>query len=448
MSNFLQFPKGFKWGAATAAYQIEGAWNEDGKGESIWDRFSHTPGKIADGDMGDAACDHYHRWREDLDLMKELGLNTYRFSISWSRVLPEGRGAVNQAGLDFYSNLIDGLLERGITPFVTLYHWDLPQAIQDAGGWLNRRTIQWFADYAALMVETFGDRVKHWVTFNEPWVVANFGYGEGNHPPGVNDPATVAQVNHHLFLAHGAAIRACRAIRTDLQFGLVNVLSQYYPDTDCAEDREAAELEWIWNNRLYVEPALLGRYPEEVLSEYRRENIMPVILEDDMERMSPPLDFLGVNHYFSQYISAGPDGKRSQVKHADIERTDLDWPIYPDGLREMMIRLYKDYKKPMYITENGLAIFETVATDGQVHDPRRISYMRRFIQALHQSMEAGVDVQGYIPWSLMDNFEWALGYKPRFGMIYVDYQSQKRIIKDSGRYYAEIISRNGLEVEG
>lgn len=447
MTKILSFPPGFKWGAATAAYQIEGAWNVDGRGESIWDRFSHTPGKTAGGDNADTACEHYYRWPQDMTLMKELGLNAYRFSTSWSRVLPEGRGAVNQTGLDFYSRLVDALLENGIEPYITLYHWDLPQTIQDAGGWLNRRTIDWFAEYADLMVRTLGDRINRWVTFNEPFVAFNHGFYEGVHAPGVKDLGTAVQMLHHLFLAHGEAVRAGRELLPNGEFGIVNLFTNFLPATDSPADREAAEWKWTWENRLLIEPVLLGRYPDEIQDFYRKNKITPVILDGDMERMSPALDFLGVNHYFTYHVSADANGEPQCIER-DIPKTDLGWPIDPEGFRDMLVRLTKDYgKRPLYITENGLSLQDMISPDGKVHDPRRISYLNGFLQATHQAIETGADIRGYFHWSLMDNFEWAMGYEPRFGLTYVDYPTQKRIIKDSGRFYTEVIRRNGIEVQ-
>jgi beta-glucosidase len=323
----------------------------------------------------------------------------------------------------------------------------MPQALQDAGGWLNRRMIDWFAEYAVLMVKNFGDRVKYWTTFNEPWVISNFGYGNGSNAPGGNDRATIAQVNHHLFLAHGAAVRACREIRPELQYGIVNCLIQCYPDSESPADRAAVESEWTWANRLYIEPILLGRYPEEVLDGYREKKMMPVILDGDMEKMSPPLDFMGINHYFSNFIRAGKNGEPDYVERIDIPRSDLEWPIYPDGMRDLLIRIQKDYGMPLYITENGVSLQDSVESDGQVHDSRRVEYIRGFVRAAHQAVKAGVDLRGYMVWSLMDNFEWALGYGPRFGMVYVDYGTQKRTLKDSARFYRKIIKKNGLEIE-
>jgi beta-glucosidase len=445
MTRKIQFPDKFLWGAATAAYQIEGAWNEDGRAESIWDRFSHTPGKVTKGENGDVACDHYHRWPQDVALMAELGLKAYRFSISWSRVLPDGRGNVNQKGIDFYSRLVDGLLEKNITPFITLYHWDLPQALQDAGGWLNRRIIDWFAEYAAVVYRALGDRVQNWMTINEPNVFSTLGYRLGYHAPGVQDPATSFQVLHHLYLAHGAAIRTMREVLPSGKIGIVPALVQNYPATDSPEDIEAAHQRNMMDQSL-IEPLMRGQYLPQQLDYLDSIGARPVILDGDMELISTPADFLGINHYFSYFVSA---------KHGDgfvppkpgLPVTDLNWPIYPNGLRDMLIRVTKEYgSMPIYITENGAAFNDQVSPDGQIHDTRRVEFLRGFISALGEAIEAGVDVRGYFVWSLMDNFEWNKGYDPRFGLIYMDYTTQKRIVKDSGRFYADVIRANSVNL--
>lgn len=445
MTRKIQFPDKFLWGAATAAYQIEGAWNEDGRAESIWDRFSHTPGKVTKGENGDVACDHYHRWPQDVALMAELGLKAYRFSISWSRVLPDGRGNVNQKGIDFYSRLVDGLLEKNITPFITLYHWDLPQALQDAGGWLNRRIIDWFAEYAAVVYRALGDRVQNWMTINEPNVFSTLGYRLGYHAPGVQDPATSFQVLHHLYLAHGAAIRTMCEVLPSGKIGIVPALVQNYPATDSPEDIEAAHQRNMMDQSL-IEPLMRGQYLPQQLDYLDSIGARPVILDGDMELISTPADFLGINHYFSYFVSA---------KHGDgfvppkpgLPVTDLNWPIYPNGLRDMLIRVTKEYgSMPIYITENGAAFNDQVSPDGQIHDTRRVEFLRGFISALGEAIEAGVDVRGYFVWSLMDNFEWNKGYDPRFGLIYMDYTTQKRIVKDSGRFYADVIRANSVNL--
>lgn len=449
MNRFRTFPEGFLWGASTASYQIEGAWNEDGKGESIWDRFTHTPGTIKEGATGDAACDHYHRYRQDIELMSELGLNAYRFSLSWPRVLPEGRGTPNQAGLDFYSCLIDALLEKNITPLVTLYHWDLPQAIHNSGSWLNRRTIDWFTEYSTLMYRTLGDRVTRWTTINEPFVCANLGFNEGTHAPGIKDRATALQVFHHILIAHGDAIVAGRAELPDAQFCIAPALFMPYPaDENRKEDIDAAETFWQRVNAYLLDPLLKGHYPPSIADKPEWFDAKPPeIFPGDMKRIRQPIDFLCINHYFSFFLTRGTDGL-PEFKHSDkvIRSSDIKWPVYPQGFTDVLLRVRSDYGAiPIIITENGTALYDTVSPDGKVHDSRRTEFLRGFLTALHNAIEQGVDVRGYCHWSLMDNFEWAEGYGPRFGLIHVDYETQKRTVKDSAWEYGKIIRDNGLE---
>lgn len=447
MAKFLKFPSDFLWGASTSAYQIEGGWNEDGRAESIWDRFAHSPGHTKGSADGDTACDHYHRFQDDVGLMRELGLSAYRFSISWPRVLPEGRGTSNRMGLDFYSRLVDALLEKNITPIITLYHWDLPQAIQDAGGWLNRRTIDWFVEYASLMYKTLGDRVIWWTTFNEPMVCAELGFEKGTHAPGVRDKATSLQVFHHILVAHGDAVAAGRPIIPKGKLGIAPALLMAYPATDSDTDRAAAETAWQHADAYQLDPVLRGCYPETVRAGMVRSAVFPTVLSGDMERICQPIDYLGVNHYFSFFFTPAGNGTVKYIKTDKVtERSDLDWPVYPPGLTELLLRLKNDYGTiPIIITENGLSLNDTIAPDGEVHDPRRISCLRGFLKATYNALSLGVDIRGYCHWSLMDNFEWAYGYEPRFGLTYVDYPTQRRVIKDSGREYAKIIEAGGLE---
>ncbi|NLG83841.1 MAG: beta-glucosidase [Firmicutes bacterium] len=439
-----RFPQGFLWGVATSAYQIEGAWNEDGKGESIWDRFCHTPGRIANGETGDVACDHYHRWQEDGELIAALHLNAYRFSISWPRVLPEGRGTPNPKGLAFYDRLVDALLAKGVAPVVTLYHWDLPQAVQDAGGWLNRRTADWFAEYAELVYRTLGDRVRLWITINEPNVVWSCGYLLGEHAPGVKDRATANQALHHILLAHGKAVEAGRAALPGTEFGIAPNIEHFYAVTE--EAREAVERKRLQEVAWHLEPVLLGKYPEELWQEYELMGLAPLTRPGDLERIHQPLDFLAINFYFSGFYDRDGRGRAVEVSRP-MPRTGLGWPIYPKALRDMLIDVTARYgRRPIYITENGAAFDDVIGPDGGVHDPERVEYLRGHINAVHEAIEAGVDVRGYFVWTLMDNFEWARGYKPRFGLVYTDYATGRRIIKDSGRYYAEVARTNGLVV--
>jgi beta-glucosidase len=440
MTKPLTFPPGFLWGIATAAYQIEGAWNEDGKGESIWDRFSHTPGQIENGDTGDIACDHYHRWREDVALMRRLGVQAYRFSISWPRVLPAGRGAVNQAGLDFYDRLVDALLEAGIQPFVTLYHWDLPQALQDLGGWGERDVCGWFADYAALMACRLGDRVRHWATFNEPWVAAFVGYRDGRHAPGLKDEKLALQAAHHLLVAHGLATQAIRAAASQSLVGIVLNTGPTEPATDLAPDRALAERSWQENEGWFLDPLLRRQYPPAAWAAYGSR--VPTTQPGDMTLIAQPLDFLGVNYYTRRVVQDG----RIVSPVPGSEYTEMGWEIHAPALRRLLVRLNEEYPiPPLYITENGAAFKDEVSPDGHVHDARRLNYLRDHFTQTRLAMNDGVDVRGYFVWSLLDNFEWAHGYSKRFGLVYVDYATQMRIVKDSGEWYARVIASNNVE---
>ena len=441
MPEFLQFPTGFAWGAATAAYQIEGAVNEDGRGPSIWDTFAHTPGRTLNGETGDIACDHYHRYPQDIALMKELGLNAYRFSIAWPRILPGGRGQVNQAGLDFYDRLVDGLLAAGIDPYVTLYHWDLPQALQDQGGWLSRETCKAFADYAEVVAGRLGDRVQHWMTHNEPLVVAFFGHWMGFHPPGMTDPAAATQVAHHLLLSHGMAQAALRAAGgSQMQVGLAQALQPVYPASDSEQDLAVARREELIWMKWFLDPLFLGTYPFEDMELAGLGR--PTIEAGDLELISQPMDFLGVN-YYSRNIARGSASSSSIEEEA--EHSTMGWEVYPDGLRVLLERLHRDYKpKTIHITENGAAFEDTLRADGTVEDEQRQRYLQRHFSAAHQAMQAGVPLRGYFVWSLMDNYEWTFGYSQRFGLIYVDYATQQRHIKKSGYFYQGVIAQNGV----
>ena len=433
-----KFPKDFVWGAATAAYQIEGAWNADGKGESIWDRFAHTPGKIDNGDTGDVACDHYHRYRDDVALMRQLGLRAYRFSISWPRVLPAGRGATNPAGLDFYERLVDELLAANIQPYVTLYHWDLPQALE--GGWVNRDTAGYFADYAALVVRRLGDRVRTWTTLNEPWVSAFIGYREGQHAPGLQDEKLALQAAHHLLVAHGLAAQAMRAISAQLNVGIVLDMFPVEAGTDSAQDQVIADSAWQHRTGWFIDPLLRASYPSDAWRTLG--NNAPAVSPDDFALIAQPLDFLGVNYYSRELIQKGVSIKLVPGS----EYTEMGWEVHAPALGRLLLRLKRDYAlPPIYITENGAAFRDEISTDGRIHDPRRLNYVREHLRELHQAIEAGVDMRGYFLWSLFDNFEWSFGFSKRFGIVYVDYATQKRIIKDSGEWYARVIAQNEIE---
>ena len=443
--KIIQFPKDFVWGAATASYQIEGAWNEDEKGESIWDRFSHTPGKVQDGDTGDMACDHYHRWEDDLKMIKQLGLKAYRFSTAWPRVLPSGTGTVSEAGLDFYSKLVDGLLKLDVEPYITLYHWDLPQKLQDKGGWPARDIVDAFVEYADLVSRVLGDRVKNWITFNEPWVSAFVGYYYGAHAPGHKSQHEALAAAHHLLLAHGNAVPVIRRNSPDSNVGITLNLTPQVPASPSVADRTAAN--WVDGhiNRWFLDP-LVGRgYPQDMVNDYGDE--MAFVQPGDLEIASVPLDFIGINYYHrnvvrSEKVSEEENAPRT-VFSGDV--TEMGWEVHPESLYKMLGRLYFDYDFPaIYITENGAAYVDEVSADGEVHDPKRVSYYERHLEQVHRALEAGIPMKGYFAWSLMDNFEWAYGYSKRFGLVYVDYQSQQRIMKDSAKWYQTIIEKNGF----
>jgi len=444
--SMRQFPEGFLWGAATAAYQVEGAWNEDGKGESIWDRFTHRPYTILNGDTGDVACDHYHRMPADVALMKELGLQTYRFSISWPRVVPEGRGAVNEKGLDFYDRLVDSLLDAGIVPNATLNHWDLPQAIQDAGGWPNRDSADWFADYARVAFDRLGDRVALWATHNEPPVVAFAGYAYGVFAPGIADSSQAYQAAHHLLLAHGKAVQAFRQGGYEGEIGIVIDFHHYQPASDSEADRAACQRARENAARFFADPLFKGRYPE-TLIEWIGPHA-PRVQAGDMDLISQPMDFLGVNHYMTFAVSFTPRGgllkfSMEQVSAPNWGRTQVGWGVNPAGLTAALLDIKEEYGNPkVYVTENGCATADVPDADGFVADWGRVNFLRAHLRAVHDAIQAGANVQGYYVWSLMDNFEWVSGYEPRFGIVRVDYQTGKRIPKQSARWYSEVIASN------
>lgn len=443
-----KFPTGFLWGAATASYQIEGAWEADGKGESIWDRFSHTPGKVHEGDTGDVACDHYHRWREDIGLMKELGLKAYRLSASWPRILPQGTGEVNEKGLAFYDQLVDGLLEAGIEPFITLYHWDLPQALEDKGGWANRDTALAFANYADVLSKRLGNRVHNWITLNEPWVSAFIGYLEGRHAPGLQDSKIAFAAAHNLLLAHGLAVPILRAnSEAKAQVGITLSLNYFEAATESEADKKAALRAENFANRWFLDPLYKGSYPEDVAE--RMGGAPLPVQEGDMQIISTPIDFLGVNYYFRNVVrdESGQGGASvAMVRLENVERTEMGWEVYPIGLYKLLTALHQEYAPGrFYITENGASFKDEVGPDGEVNDPQRLAYLQSHFAAAHQAIGEGVPLEGYFVWSLMDNFEWGYGYSKRFGIIHVDYDSLKRTIKSSGHFYKEVIAANGLD---
>ena len=435
-------PRGFLLGAATSAYQIEGSWNEGGKGESIWDRFAHTPGTIQDGSTGDIACDHAHRLAEDLDLMSDLGLDAYRFSISWPRVLPAGVGTVSGSGLAFYDRLVDGLLERGIRPFATLYHWDLPQAIQEHGGWAVRDTVDAFCEYAYAVARRLGDRVKDWITLNEPSVSALVGHSEGRHAPGHRDPSEALAVTHHLLLAHG---RSAPILRSASNGALVGISLALYPiraASPSPHDRLAADRLDGLLNRTYLDP-LVGRgYPAEV--PYDSSTLAAHIHEGDLAGISTPIDFLGVNYYTRHIVrsNAIPESENEPRQvHPAAAVTEMGWEIYPEGLFEILDRLDTEYAfDAYYITENGAATVDRIDHDGRVHDPERISYLRSHVEAALRALDAGIPLHGYFAWSLLDNFEWSHGFSKRFGLVYVDFETRRRTPKSSFTWYRRLIA--------
>ena len=453
MAKKITFPDNFMWGAATASYQIEGAWDKHGKGESIWDRFSHTPGNVQNGDTGDVADDHYRLWKKDIRIMKQIGLKAYRFSVAWPRILPKGRGKVNQKGLDFYSKLVDGLLAANITPFVTLYHWDLPQVLQDEGGWEVRSTAEAFVEYTEAVSKTLGDRVKNWITHNEPAVVAWIGNDTGEHAPGYKDLSKGIPVSHHLLLSHGWALPVIRRNSPNSDVGITLNVGWRVPASNSAADLNAVrEGDGKWT-RWFTDP-LYGRgYPADVVADFERLDAMPsgmsFVKNGDMQTISAPMDFLGVNYYNREVVRATASGNEPQVvfpKPKTPENwTEMEWENFPDGLTGVLARLYFDYKPlKMYVTENGASYSTPPDESGRVKDELRIDYYRTHIAAVHRAIEAGVPMAGYFAWSLLDNFEWAKGYAQRFGIVWVDFNPQHRILKDSAKWYKGVIKKNGF----
>ncbi len=451
----INFPKNFLWGAATASYQIEGAWNEDGKGESTWDRFCRKPGATHNGDTGDVACDHYHRWREDVALMKDLGLKTYRFSLCWPRILPKGRGAVNPKGLDFYSRLVDALLEADIIPFATLNHWDIPQALEDDGGWAARSTATAFVEYADVVTRALGDRVKHWATHNEPAVVAWLGYELGIHAPGMRDLPMAIRAAHHLLVSHGQSVPVIRRNSPGSEVGMVLNINWGMPASNSAADLEAArgmDGQWV---RWFADP-LYGRgYPTDVIIDFQRAGALPrgldFVQDGDMAAIAAPTDFLGVNYYTRHVIRADVDENDPQdvfpAAHTPEHWTEMDWEIYPYGLTAVLGRVYFDYQpRKLYVAENGASYSTPPDASGRIPDVHRLNYLRSHLAAAHAALQVGVPLAGYFAWSLMDNFEWSRGYSQRFGMVWVDYETQQRIPKDSVLWYRDVIANNGFPV--
>ncbi|WP_408953587.1 GH1 family beta-glucosidase [Lysobacter sp. Hz 25] len=447
-----RFPEGFLWGAATAAHQIEGSPMADGAGPSIWTRFAHTPGMTLNGDTGDVACDHYRRWKDDVKLMRELGLQAYRFSVSWSRILPEGTGRVNQAGLDFYSRLVDELLANGIEPLLTLYHWDMPAALDDRGGWLNRDCADWFAEYGQVMYRALDGRVKKWVTLNEPWVITDGGYLHGALAPGHRSRFEAPIASHNLMRAHGAAVQAYRA-EGKHEIGLVVNIEPKYAATDSAEDAAAVERAHAYMNEQYLDPALLGSYPPELREIFGEA--WPEWPQADFELIQQKLDFIGVNYYTRSVTKAAESYPLNTgvVRQPLGTYTETGWEVFPQGLTDTLTWVKQRYGDiPMYITENGAAFFDPpvaepdASGERRVRDPLRMDYLQKHIGAIHDAIQAGCDIRGYMVWSLLDNLEWSLGYSKRFGVVHVNYGTQERTPKDSARWYSKVIASNGTHL--
>jgi beta-glucosidase len=460
------FPPGFLWGTATASYQIEGAVKSDGRGTSIWDTYSHTPGAVWNGDTGDVACDHYHRMDEDLDLLAELGVGAYRFSVAWPRIQPTGKGPANQSGLDFYRRLVDGLNARHIEPTCTLYHWDLPQELEDAGGWCVRDTADRFAEYVDIVARSLGNDVERWITLNEPWCSSWLGYGVGRHAPGIEDIGKAAAANHHLLLAHGLAVPILRAAVPSAKVGITLNLGDHRPGSEHELDVAAARRADGNLNRLFLDPLFHGQYPDDMLAHY--EKFKPgfsVVRDGDLEIIGQPIDFLGVNYYFPSTVVddsraqearvAGfrvalteqfPDLHLKSLETPGRDRTAMDWEIEASGLTALLVRIRDDYTTlPIYITENGAAFDDYVDPNGHVLDFNRVAYLQEHISAVHDAIDAGVNVQGYFVWSLLDNFEWSYGYSRRFGIVWVDFPSGTRLLKESYRWYRDTIKSNTVE---
>jgi len=444
------FGPDFVFGVATASYQIEGAVREDGRGPSIWDTFSHTPGKISDGTNGDVACDHYHRWESDLDLMVDLGVDAYRFSIAWSRIQPSGSGPVNQVGLDFYSRLVDGLLARGIQPFVTVYHWDLPQGLEDRGGWLNRDTAFRYGEYAGIVGAALGDRVATWATFNEPWCTSALGYGSGEHAPGASSPSGAVIAAHHLNLAHGFGVQALRSSGATGRVGVVCNVHQFYPASDDPADAAACDRVDAVANLLYTEPMLRGRYDPLTVEVTRGVTDWSFLVDGDLDQICQKLDYLGVNYYAPSYLAAGDNPAPPTPWPGDVQArwlpprpplTLMGWTVEPRGLTDVLVRTHERYPElPLVVTENGVAVADVVSPDGLVHDPGRVAYLHDHLEAVAAARAAGVPVQGYFVWSLMDNVEWAHGHTKPFGLYHVDYATQARTPKDSAHWYQQFVA--------
>jgi beta-glucosidase len=453
----LKFPHHFVWGAATSAYQIEGAAKEDGRGESIWDRFSATPNRVEDGSSGDVACDHYHRWAGDVDLMHRLDLSAYRFSIAWPRIVPRGRGTPNAAGLDFYDRLVDGLLKKGIAPYATLYHWDLPQALEDEGGWVSRETVEAFVSYTDAITRKIGDRVVGWITHNEPWCASMLGYGVGRHAPGIRDWPRALASSHHLLLSHGLAVNVIRANVKNASVGITLNLTPTVPASPSVEDYEASRHMDGHQNRWFLDPLYRRQYPADMIADYTDRGYLPrgmsFVRPGDMATIATQTDFLGVNYYNRTVCRSDriPEEKNLPVSvrlAPKSEWTEMGWEVYPDGLFQILTRVALEYMVPkIFITENGASYSEGPDATGRVADMRRRRFVQDHLASAHRALAAGVPLAGYFVWSLLDNFEWERGYTQRFGITWVDYATQKRVPKDCALWYRSVIAENGITLE-
>lgn len=448
--NKIIFPDDFTWGAATASYQIEGAYNEDGKGKSIWDRFTHERGNIKNNDTGDIACNHYHEYKKDIELMKKLGLDSYRFSISWPRILPKGKGKINQQGLDFYRRLIDELLQAEISPAVTLYHWDLPQVLQDNDGWVNRDTVKYYNEYAHIMFKKLGDVVPLWITHNEPFVASFVGNLFGEHAPGYTNFQLALQVAHNLLVSHGLAVKTFRESGCKGEIGITLNLTPTHPNSESKKDKQAVKFCNGFINDWFLQPLFKGQYPAQLHQFYKNNFGNFNIKTGDMEKINQEIDFLGINYYTRAVVKYNSKEQLNyrEVKPEGRQYTDMDWEIYPEGLYEILKYVNQNYTDiPLYITENGAAFADQISKDGKPHDQNRINYLKEHFKSAYRALTDGIPLKGYFVWSLMDNFEWAFGYSKRFGLIYIDYaNNQKRILKDSARWYKEVIKKNGIEI--
>lgn len=444
----IEFPSDFIWGVATASYQIEGAYDEDGRGESIWDRYCSIPNNILNNDNGNIACDHYHKYKEDVKLMSEMGVKAYRFSISWSRILPKGYGEINEKGLQFYVDLVDELLKYDIVPYVTLYHWDLPQHLQDMGGFSNRNIADYFLNYSKIVIERLKGKVKHFITLNEPYCVAFLGNYDGRHAPGIRDFSTALLVSYNMYLCHGLVVKYFRDEKIDGEIGIALNLMGRLPYS--IEDERVSKIADGYLNRWFLDPIIKGAYPKDMIEFYKSKNVViPEMLDEDLCLMSQKLDFIGLNYYNDFHVKENKNvwPLEFEIKNKnDVQVTDRNWPITENGFKDMLLRMKNEYNiENIVITENGASYNDIVEMDGSVNDYQRVDYYKRHLIKMHEAIEEGVNISAYLLWSFLDNFEWSFGYTSRFGIVYVDFKTQKRIVKKSGKWYSKIIETNKIE---